>query len=133
MAVNLPSINNLDQMHWKGMTPIQSDDEGIIINKMESGIVDTLYRFHYERYNLVLQFLDKTKATEIKLDLINAAKDHNSQIILDATKAGKAGYFDFSGSGDPTMTIEDRIVLERITGTDYWNISLTLSERFEVV
>jgi hypothetical protein len=128
----IPELSNLEQKHWKTMTPRQGSGDGIITQILESGIPNSLLMYHDEAYDLILQYLTKQQVIDIKLGILNIVKNEHSQLTLPSTKAVLAGYFDYSSQGgDPTLIITGRTTISRVTGTDYWTLTIPLQERFE--
>ena len=130
----IPSINDLPQMFWKGMTIQETEQEGQTTNLMESGVSATLFMYHDERYVLTIQYQTKDQIKTIKNELLEAVKTENGKVTLNMQKCQTAGYFNLQDlTVDPTFTLVDKIKVSRVSGTDYWNLSITLLERIEAV
>lgn len=129
------SINSKPQMHFKTMTNKKnSNEDGIISNRMESGRPNYFTRWEDVLYDLTLQVLTKDELKKIRKE-IGLSMINDGSITLDNTKLSKAGWFDFAelNGSDPHFYVTAIPSQKRINGTDLWNLTINLSERIPVV
>ena len=129
----ITSINNKPQMLWKEMKPKNTvSEDGVISLQMESGLPSILVRWQDVAYDLTLQYLTKAEVIEITQEVMSSlGNPADGKITLDFAKSEKSGYFDYKGTlTDITFIVTGNIKKQRIAGTDYWEITLPIAERF---
>ena len=129
------SINTLPQQYIKDMKiKKNSKDEGITFKRMESGRPNYNLRWEDVLYDLTLQVLTKEEVVKIKKEVTDSIITYGL-ITLDYNKMLKAGWFDFEETGgtDPKFYVTPPGTLTRVPGTDFWNLTLNLSQRIKVI
>lgn len=127
----IDSINSKKQYifkdtSYKGI----KDDNGTIVNQMESGKINYLKRWTTLQYDLILQYLNERECVEI-IKEVNLSIRDDGTITLDRDKLKTSGLFDFKNDGlNPTfITDPTKLKIKRISGTKYFELTFTLEER----
>jgi hypothetical protein len=132
----LTTINALDSYKIKGIKyeGYEEDDDGAILNTSESGVEYNVIRWLKHRYTLSLQWLTYTEVESI-IKQFQTAKTNGNKVTISRTKLSSKGYIDLKNSaGEPifSFVLKDLKPSQK-TGTSFYNLSVRLVERVDIV
>lgn len=133
---NLTTINSLEAYQIKGIKyeGYLEDTDGAILNTSESGTEYNVIRWLKHKFTLSLQWLSYSEAESI-IKQFQTAKINESLVTISKDKLTSKGYIDFkTTAGEPIFSFDlNDIKPSRTTGTQKYNLSITLIERVDMV
>jgi hypothetical protein len=132
----LTTINALDSYKIKGIKyeGYEEDDDGAILNTSESGKEYNIIRWLKHKYTLSLQLLTYTEIESI-IKQFQTAKTNENKVTITKSKLTSKGYIDFkTTAGEPNFSFKlSDLKPSQKTGTVYYNLSIALVERVDLV